>query len=142
MEIIAEKKGSVGGLYLLCALFAALMLWGSTEKTRLSTGMAITGTLVLLLCIGVLIDFFRYPSVLITRDATGLLHLPKNATVSPSEISDVSYRRASAKGFQYSWGTVTVTTYAETYKLRYVGDCEKVAKELLRMTYEASPGKE
>ncbi|MBQ8432442.1 MAG: hypothetical protein IJX28_06120 [Clostridia bacterium] len=139
MEIIARKKFGIGGLYLLYALLGALLLWGSTENTKLSKAIAITGILVLLACAGVMIDFFRLPHVLIAKDADGILHLPKNARVLPTEISDVSYRRASAKGIQYQWGSVTITTYAETYKLRYVEDCEAVAKELTRLMYEAAP---
>ena len=51
-------------------------------------------------------------------------------------VNDVSYRRASAKGIQYRWGSVTLSTLYGKYKFGFVADCEEVSKRLTQLVYE------
>ncbi|MBQ8260413.1 MAG: hypothetical protein IJY97_12715 [Clostridia bacterium] len=74
-------------------------------------------------------------------DNKGILHLPKNVTLDPKDIVDVSYRRARGRGITYHWGEITIITHLESFKFDYVADCEDVSKELTRMMYESKQSK-
>lgn len=62
--------------------------------------------------------------------------LHQGIVIRPNELVDVSYKRASAKGFQYRFGTVIIQTTGATYKFRYLKNCEKVSKELSKLMYQ------
>jgi len=64
------------------------------------------------------------------------LILPHGVTVSLYAVNDVSYRRASAKGIQYRWGSVTLSTLYGKYKFGFVADCEEVSKRLTQLLYK------
>jgi hypothetical protein len=135
MEIIASKKGSILPLYIFVAAIGILFL---------CIGIAIgefyyigAGALIFIVGMAITLDFCRFPMTLITLGSDGMLYLPRSVTVNPREITDVSYRRASARSIQYKWGTVIITTYSDTYKLRYTADCESVSKRLTELMYES-----
>lgn len=74
-------------------------------------------------------------------DNKGILHFPKDITLDPKDIIDVSYRRARGKHVTYDWGEVIIITHIESFKFDYVDDCEDVSKELTRMMYESKKDK-
>ena len=133
MKTIATKKMAVLGIYIFSALLGLSLIGLSLTTEQLL--ISISGVLVLAVSVGIIIDFFRIPGTVITQDENGELHLPRGIIVAPKEIGDVSYRRASARGIQYKWGTIIISTYSATYKYRYVDDCEAVAKELTDIMY-------
>ena len=135
MEIIANKKAAILPLYIFVAVLGLVFL---------CTGIAMAmlyfigvGALIFILGVAITVDFCRFPAVVITLEQSGVLHLPKNTTVNISEITDVSYRNATARGIQYKWGTVIITTHSDTYKLRYIENCERVSKRLTELMYES-----
>ena len=99
--------------------------------------MGIIGALLTIISAVLSMRFFLLPSDIIVLSDDGTLILPKGVTVSLASISDVSYRRASAKGIQYCWGSITLSTYYGSYKYGFVSNCEDVAKQLTQMVFEA-----
>lgn len=133
MEIIAQKKLAVLPIYILSAALGLLLTFlelGSDFPVA-----AIVGVAVFIVSIGIIIDYSRIPLNVIMLDENGELHLPHGKIINVSEISDISYRRASSKGWQYKWGTVTITTYHRTFKYRYIAECETVAKRLTELMH-------
>ena len=137
MNVIAHKREGVGVMYLVCT-FLGLVFIG--------IGAALLGEGILLILFGILLSavsgyiFYGYvslPYAVIQIDGEDNLHLPKGKTISLCDVLDVSYRRASAKGIQYKWGSVTLTTRLGKYKYGYIADCEEVAKNLTDMMYRA-----
>ena len=136
--VIAKRKNAVFPLYIFTAIVgvAAIVMSFMTDIKFM-----IMGVLVEIVSIYILVGFCKVPPIIITLDENGILHLPGNVTVVPSEISDVSYKPARAKHVQYKWGNVEIVTYSGTYKLKYVAECEAVAKKLteLKYTYASTP---
>ncbi len=136
MKIIAYRKGGLGFLYTitllvgLAAVSAGIMLMAHPAPI-------ICGGLLVVISAVILFGYFRTPCeaiVLIDKDT---LELPGGVNVKLSDISDVSYRRASAKGVQYKWGKVIISTPSGSYKINYLADCEETAKELTQLMYDA-----
>ncbi len=135
MEVIAQKKTGVGIMYLACT-FLGLIFFGM----GISDGIIVIGLLGLVLSIISGYIFFEYVSLpydVIKVDTEGNLHLPKSKVIPLCDITDISYRRASAKGVQYKWGSVTIRTHLEKFKYGYIKDCEEVAKQLTEMMHRA-----
>ena len=134
-EIIATRKTSAGMLYIAITLIGLALISGGAIVR--SWPCAILGVAFTLICIYLVIDFFRTPGIVAWIDCDGELKLGRVGKIKPSEICDVSYRRASAKGIQYRWGSLTVTTYAGRHKYGFVSDCEDAAKRLTELMHEA-----
>ena len=135
MEVIAQKKVGVGIMYLACA-FLGIALLG----TGIADGVIAIALIGLALSIISGYIFFEYVSLpydVIKFDNEGNLHLPKNKVIPLNDITDISYRRASAKGIQYKWGSVTIRMHLEKFKYGYIKDCEEVAKQLTEMVHRA-----
>ena len=122
-------------MYLICALCGVgLAVYGITSGIFpiILIGVALgiwTGVL-----------FARYaalPSELITLGAGGVLTLAKDVTVRAEDILDVSYKRASSRGIQYNWGSLTIKTATETHEYLFVAECEETAKRITEMMYRA-----
>lgn len=134
-EIVAIRKFGAGMLYVaITSIGLAILLLGAIFG---SWPAAVLGGAFILICIYLVVDFLRTPSVVAWIDGDGELNLGRVGKIKPSEICDVSYRRASAKGIQYKWGSLTVTTYAGRYKYGFVADCEDAAKRLTELMHEA-----
>ena len=132
---IAYKKHSAGILYIILTFVGVMMLISAiTEKILL---LGIMGALLTIISTVLSIRFLSLPSDIVVLSEDGTLILPKGVTVSLESISDVSYRRASAKGIQYRWGSITLSTYYGNYKYGFVSDCEDVAKQITQMVFEA-----
>lgn len=134
-EVIAERKTGAGMLYIVITSIGLMLICLGAIYS--SWPCALLGCAFTLICIYLVIDFFRTPGVVAWIDCDGELNLGRVGKINPSEISDVSYRRASAKGIQYRWGSLTVTTYAGRHKYGFVADCEDAAKRLTELMHEA-----
>ena len=132
---IAYKKHCAGILYIILT-FVGVMLFISAITEKLLP-LGIIGGLLTIISAILSVRFLSLPSDIIVLSEDGDLILPKGVTVSLESVSDVSYRRASAKGIQYRWGSITVSTYYDSYKFGFVADCEDVAKKLTQMVFEA-----
>ena len=132
---IAYKKQSAGILYIILTLVGiGVLVAGSVVHY---TTAILVGALITILCGVFAVQFLSLPSEIIVLTEDGTLLLPKGETVSLNSINDVSYRRASARGIQYRWGSVTISTYSGTYKCDFVANCKDVAEELTRLMNEA-----
>ncbi len=134
MTVIAKK---VAGLLLLYGFVTFAGLFLIAIGVAESFWLIILGIAMAAISVFTIVGYLRTPSEIITADNKGMLYLPKGVTLDPKDIIDVSYRRASGKGIQYRWGTVTIFTHIESFKFDYVDDCEDVSKELTRMMYES-----
>ncbi len=132
---IAYKKHSAGILYIILTFVGIMMLISAITEKILPLG--IMGALLTIISTVLSIRFLSLPSDIVVLSEDGTLILPKGVTVSLESISDVSYRRASAKGIQYRWGSITLSTYYGSYKYGFVSDCEDVAKQITQMVFEA-----
>lgn len=130
--IEAGKSIPVGLLYFVCLLVGVgLIFAGYAQLYWLIIGIAIS-----LVSLIILIDYIKIPMTPFYINSDDKLVLPKNIVLSMSDILDVSYRRASARGLQYRWGTITVYSTRGTYKYRYISECETVAKCILKLVCE------
>ena len=132
---IAYKKHSAGILYIILTFVGVMMLISAITEKILPLG--IMGALLATISAILSIRFLSIPSNIIVLSEDDTLILPKGVIVSLESISDVSYRRASAKGIQYRWGSITLSTYYGSYKYGFVADCEDVAKQITQMVFEA-----
>ncbi len=131
---LAYKKHSAGVIYIILTIVGiAMLILGLSDKNY---PMAICGAIFAIMGALLSVQYLSLPSsIIILSDDT--LILPKGVTVSLDSISDVSYRRASASGIRYHWGSITISTYHGVYKYRFVADCETVSKRLTQLVYEA-----
>ena len=132
---IAYKKQSAGILYIVLTLVGLGVLVAGCAAHYVTA--ILMGALIVILCGVFAVQFLSLPTDIIVLSDDGTLILPKQEVVFLNSISDVSYRRASARGIQYRWGSVTISAYSDTYKYGFVANCEDVAKELTRLVYEA-----
>ena len=132
---IAYKKHSAVIPYVILTVVGVMLLISAITEELLPFG--IMGALITIISAVMSIRFLSLPSDIIVLSEDGSLILPKGVTVSLESVSDVSYRRASAKGIQYRWGSITLSTYYGSYKFGFVADCEDVAKQLTQMVFEA-----
>ncbi len=132
--VVAKKTEGIllmYGFVAFCGLF--LIAIGIAE----SFWLVIPGIVMAAMAGYNIVGYLCLPYEIITVDNRGILHLPKDVTLDPKDIVDVSYRRASGRGYQHEWGSVTIFTHVESFKFDYVDNCEDVSKELTRMMYES-----
>ena len=131
---LACKKRSVGIIYIILSVVGiAMLISGISDKNYL---VVVCGVIFAIMGAVLSVQYLLLPSnIIILSD--GVLILPKGVTVSLDSISDVSYRRASASGIRYRWGSITISTYHGVYKYGFVADCEAVSKRLTQLVYEA-----
>ncbi len=132
MSVVARRKELIWLMYFAVAVFGVVMIFIGNEISQ-----KIIGGVLFIVSAVILIQYFMIPPIAIIRDERNRLHLPKGITLDPKDIVDVSYRRASAKGVQYKWGTLIIQTVTTKYKLRYIENCESVEKIITKMMYES-----
>ena len=132
---IAHKKHSAGIFYIILTFVGVMLLISAITEKLLPLG--IIGALLTVISAVFSIRFLSLPSNIIVLSEDGDLILPKGVTVSLESVSDISYRRASARGIQYHWGSITLATYYGSYKFGFVAECEDVAKQLTQLVFEA-----
>lgn len=132
MKVIATKSTAVGILYTVCLLVGLLLLGMGIGMSY----MLIPGTLLTVFSFCIVIDYFMLPKNVIMINSDNHIVLHKNIIIKKGDLIDVSYRRASAKGIQYKWGTVKIESKKGVFKYRYLNNCEKVSKELMGFIYK------
>lgn len=132
MSVVARRKGLIWLMYFAVAVFGIVMIFIGNEISQ-----KIIGGVLLIVSAVILIQYFMIPPIAIIRDERNRLHLPKGITLDPKDIVDVSYRRASAKGVQYKWGSIVIITATAKYKCRYIADCEHVSKIITDIVYKS-----
>ena len=138
MRVIARKKGGMGALYGFVAFIGILLipLGISQEETALVFAGIVLGAIS-----GVIFAIsLSTPKNVISTDDSGtlILHFKNDMELPISQLTDVSYRRASARGIQYQWGKITLSTLSGTYSCDFVADVEEVSKELTRLMYSGN----
>ncbi|MBQ3489425.1 MAG: hypothetical protein IJA86_02420 [Clostridia bacterium] len=130
-KTIAYKKQSIGILYIILTVFGAIFsISAITEKDM---PLILIGALLLIISMVLSIQFLLLPSDIIILSDDDTLILPRGVTVPLDCVSEVSFKRASAKGLRYRWGSITIFTYSDTYKFGFVADCENVAIQLNKL---------
>ena len=134
-KTIAYKKHSAGIVYIILAIIGiACTLYGIMGA---DSPFVIVGIITAACGIILSLQYLSTPSQIIILGENDTLILPDGVTLPLSEVTDVSYRRASARGIQYRWGSVKLSTHSNTYKFGFVAECEDVAKELTHLMYNA-----
>lgn len=137
---IARKSHGAGCMYIIVAVLGLIsIIYGFIGQSS-SLGFILIGAVTTVLCGIYAIRYLSLPSAIIVLTDDNTLLLPKGVTVALEELCDVSYKRASAKGIQYRWGAITLTTRSGVYKYNFVCDCEEVSKHLTRHMYAIKYG--
>lgn len=136
MKVLATRKTGIEILYLVLLLVGILLL---ILASKVGQVVMIIGTLIIVISALVLvIDIYCTPKVIMTLNETeDVIVLSKNRIIKLTEIEDISYYRAHAKGIVYKWGSITIKTNSQKYKCKYVADCEDVSKVLTDLVYKA-----
>ncbi len=136
MKTIGYRKGGLGFLYGIVLLMGVGMLTAGIT-VMLHPVPIVSGALLIVISLIILNGYFKtpYEAICLTDNDT-VLELPKGVKINVGDITDVSYKRATAKGIQYKWGSVTVSTLGSSYTVGCIADCEEVAKEITRLKYE------
>ena len=142
MNVIAKKTEGIVLMYSFSLLVGLMLISiGAVYAETAEILMILLGIAVTIISGYHIVKYLQQPHDIITVDNKGILHLPHDVTVNPADLTDVSYERASGKGFQYKWGEIVLFTYTDSYKFDYVDDCEETAKELTRLMYESKNSK-
>jgi len=140
MKVIATKREGLGAMYLICTVVGVACITLGVAMPNLYS--ALLGILLSITCGYIYAKYFSLPKVVISIDQNGCLFLPKGVVINIKDVIDVSYRRAAAKGIQYRWGDITLTTRIGKYKYGFIAECENVAKSLTEMMHKAKYGSE
>ncbi len=136
MRIIAKKSLGRILLYILCAICCAL---GATLNLCSNVGndskavdiiMGIVLLVAFLFSVVKVIILIKSPYVIITYE-DGVLRFADGLQCAPSELEQVHYRRHSARGLQYSTGTLIVTAKGVEHKYRNISDVVEVQDTLI-----------
>ena len=132
---LAYKKHGAGALYIIITIIGVISMLIGVAIDDIK--FVIMGLAAAILCGILSIQYLTIPSEVIVLCEDGTLILKKGVRIKLEDLVDVSYRRASARGIQYRWGSITLTTKIKKFKFGFVADCEDVAKDLTRLMYEA-----
>lgn len=134
-KVVGKKSAAVGIMY---GLVGAFFLFGAGVVLAEMNG---PDKLIPLLFVGIflvvdgviLYQYMKTPSDAIILNADRSIVLPGyGVTLSMSEVMEISFRRAKARGIRYKWGKVMIRTSVQTYTVRYLSQCEQVAETLLQ----------
>lgn len=127
-RVLAYKKHSAGIMYMvLTVIWLGLIAAGIT---RGQIPLGVIGVPMTVLCAILSYRYLSLPSHIIELSDENTLILPGGVVVPLCDVSDVSFRRATAMRMQYRWGTVTLLSKFGSYKFSFVDDCEEVSNTL------------
>ena len=138
---IAYKKQSVGilnGIMMVVGLgmfVASFVLNG--EVLGYLDKMRMVGAIAAIVGLVETVRYLLVPVSIVILEDGDTLCLPKGIRIPLTAVYDVSYRRASARGLQYYWGSITLSTSQGRYKYDFVEDCESASKYLTKLVYDA-----
>ena len=138
MEIIAHKKRGIGLMYAFTLLLSLFMfLYAVFSRDNPALIIIYLGALTIaVISLVIVIQYIKTPNEAIIYDESkNEIRLPSDVIIQVSDIVDLSYRRASAKGIQYKWGSVVIKTITNRYIVRYLANCEAVYKRLIELKY-------
>ena len=139
MEVIAYRKKGIWLMYAFTFLLGLCFLLIPADnfiEILFSTLFSLTFISVSLI---VLIMYFTTPQeAIFYNEYEQAIYLKKGVKLELSEIEDLSYRRASARGIQYKWGTIIIRSQHKKYKIMFIAQCEDVCKTLTKLKYENS----
>ena len=100
MMVVAKKKSGLLLLYGIILLFGLVIIVAAfTKEFEAHYLIAILFAIVIIALFSYnIVKYLRVPYEIITVDNKGMLHLPKDVTLDPKDIIDVSYRCARGKG--------------------------------------------
>jgi len=134
-EVIAKKHKASGIIYFVVTLFG---LGLTTAGAFFEEALIFIFALIFTVISGYLfVLWVMLPEDIISIDNAKELNLPHGKTIMISDVIDVSYSRATARGISYRWGRIKISTRLDEYKLDFVDDCENVSKRLTDMMYRA-----
>lgn len=136
---VYRKSEPVGLLYialLILFVIATVVLFFSLEGEE--KWMALAFGIIFILVDGVMVvQYLLTPVNAIILNADRSITLPgHNVTLPMATVTDISYRRASARGIQYKWGKVIIKAGGQSYTVRFLRECETVCKNLTREMFE------
>lgn len=130
----AKKSMAAGVLYGVGILLSGLMLAVCWDLQCDALLWIICGACAVVM-IGVFINYLCTPMRPFYIDEHDRLVLHDGTVLDMKDVWDVSYRRATGRGVQYSWGSIIIASGYGTLKYRYICDCEDLTKSLLRLVY-------
>lgn len=115
-----------------------LILWLIMFITLFIAGIIVHIDLsyIILLFIGIvsmlvmIVDYFSIPYVLVEFSDDKVI-LKGKIIIEKDKIRDVRSRRSRVRSMSINSGSVTIITNTDEYKLRYVANCEDVARNIL-----------
>lgn len=143
MKTIAYRKSGLGALYIFTLLIGVMLVIIEIMSGLKIFFMGIIGLLTIGISVFILTGFFKTPYNAIQLNENMQLILPNGVTFNIKDISDVSYRKAlnkysrrsSSSNAGYKWGSVTISTCFGSHTVKYLANCEDVAKELTRLMF-------
>lgn len=139
MKILGEKKNGLVWIYFLLIPIALLMVLSGIKLIKVISGFMflIMGISFLIIGIYMIVDITKYPqNIIVYKEIDNTLILNNRIIVPISNILDVSFRNARSKSIMWKYGNVIIKTNQETYKCKYVKDCERTAKILMKLMYQ------
>lgn len=136
MKTIAYRRNSLILLYGICLFVGVQLAIDSATKAGRESVAILAYPLVLVSAV-MLVALLLTPWRAIRMSAGNRLLLSFGRKVDLRDISSVSFHRKSGRGFQYSHGTVIIYALQGTYRVRFVADCEAVARYLQELVLEA-----
>ncbi len=136
MRTIGFKKLGLSFTYLFILVAGAFFTYyGFNHENKIYILVGFIGIYLIIYSLIVLFRYIFTPYKLVTIDENNHVVLPKGVTISPKDVVDVSYNRAHARYGLYKYGEIVIKTTTQSYKVRYVAECEKVAKQLTQLMY-------
>lgn len=140
MEIIASKKGGLLGLYFFSLVVSFVMLVaGIVVPVFISEALifalfAVAG--VVLVCVSgyIIYGIINTPQIIVAYE-NGKLRCG-NLEFLPSQIKNVEYRPAHARGISYRWGKLKIFLDGRTLSFNYVADVEMAHNRLIQLMLE------
>ena len=136
-DIIATRNTGAGMIYVSITVIGLIITVTGIFAGPEAFAVPLFGIIISAACGYFAVKFLMTPSLVMWLDDDGRLCLPKDVVLEFSDIVDVSYERASARGIQYKWGEVTVKTHLGSYRYGFISECESVAKRLTELMHKA-----
>ncbi len=136
MKVIAHKNKTVLiGYYSTLVLSIICFIFGiCLMENKLI--LVILGVLMLVI-IGLLINYYRIPNDIISYDGVDKLYLPNNVILPLNKIEDVSFAISRSKHYYiHKAATIIINTENQNYRLGHVADAAEVVKIILKLVYE------
>ena len=139
MKLLGEKKKGIEYLYFLLLLLSVFLILIGIKQNKVISGFIfiIMGIVFIIWGIYLIVDILKCPkNIIVYKEIDNSLILNNRVIVSVSAIDDVSFINARSKSIVWKWGTVIIKYKGQIYKCKYVKDCEKVAKALMKLMYK------